>query len=128
MLLQKTNQTATTKIDVKFDHGYVTARLDHLGLLFPAWPMNGELVSVRLYSLWDEKASRISVVFTAEGFVEVVYLASFALHALMHARLQLRLRHIARAELSLKLKPTSNRWMIQRCFEKAFHKNVHTAR
>ena len=59
--------------------------------------------------MWDEEASRISVVFTDEGFVEVVYLASFALHALMHARLQLRLRHIARAELSLKLKPTSNR-------------------
>ena len=36
--------------------------------------------------------------------------------AVMHARLQLRLRHIAWAELSLKLKPASNRWMIQRCF------------
>ena len=35
--------------------------------------MNGELVSVTLYSLWDEEASRISVVFTDEGFVEVVF-------------------------------------------------------
>ena len=73
LLLQKTNQTATTKINVKFDHGHVTARLDHVCLLFPAWPMNGELVSVRLYSLWDEEASRISVVFTDEGFVEIVF-------------------------------------------------------
>ena len=72
LLLQKTNQTATTKINVKFDHGYVTPRLDHLGLLFPAWPMNGELVSVRLYSMWDEEASRISVVFTDEAFVEAL--------------------------------------------------------
>ena len=31
--------------------------------------MNEELVSVGLYSLWDEAASRISVVFTDEGFV-----------------------------------------------------------
>ena len=72
LLLQKTNQTATTKINVKFDHCYVTARLDHLFLLFPAWPMNGELVSVRLYSMWDEEAARISVVLTDEAFVEVV--------------------------------------------------------
>ena len=72
LLLQKTNQTATTKINVKFDHCYVTARLDHVCLLFPDWPMNGELVSVRLYSMWDEEASRISVVFTDEAFVEVV--------------------------------------------------------
>ena len=35
--------------------------------------MNEELVSVGLYSLWDEEASRISVVFTDEGFVEVFF-------------------------------------------------------
>ena len=36
-------------------------------------PVSVILVSVRLYSLWDEDASRISLVFTDEGFVEVVF-------------------------------------------------------
>ena len=35
LLLQKANQTATTKINVKFDHCYVTDRLHHVCLLFP---------------------------------------------------------------------------------------------
>ena len=72
LLLQKTNQTATTKTNVNFDHCYVTTRLHQVCLLFPDWPMNEELVSVRLYSMWDEEASRISVVLTDEAFVEVV--------------------------------------------------------
>ena len=72
LLLQKANQKATTKINVKFDHCYVTDRLHQVCLLFPDWPMNGELVSVRLYSMWDEEASRISVVFTDEAFVEAL--------------------------------------------------------
>ena len=36
LMLQQTNQTAATKINVKFDHDYVTAGLDHVCLLLPA--------------------------------------------------------------------------------------------